>query len=127
LKKIYGLYIEFSFLPQVISSALIYRQVRFDSAVLLNTALRGALTAAFLEIALFSFLTIPKRFIITRIVLIAAYVQLLVTVFLFSFRWILYRHGTYHGMNTYLFMFCAIGIMLTILNLIALIKYRKVL
>jgi len=120
-EKICSLYIDFSFLPQVIGSASIFWQIRFDSAVLLDKSLRSALYANFLEIAVFAFLTIPKRFRITRILLIAAYIQLPVTVRIFKFTWI----ARYVNMNGYLYGFCLIGIILAALNLAALIRLRK--
>lgn len=124
-KEFRALYIEFSFLPQVVAAALIYGGIRFDSAVLLNRSLRAAFFAAFLEIVVFAFLTIPKRFIFTRFLLMAAYIQLILTVTLSKFYWRRLVFGSYRGLNPLLFGFCAFGIVLAVLNVIALIKYKK--
>jgi len=124
-KETLALFIEFSFLPQVLAAALIYNAMKGDSYVLIDPSVRAAFFAVFAEIVAFAFLTIPKRFAFTRFLLIAAYVQLALTVVLSKFYWRKLVFGQYRGLNPIIYAFCAFGITLAVLNVTALVRYKK--
>jgi len=124
-KETLALYIEFSFLPQVLAAALIYNAMKGDSYVLIDPSVRAAFLSVFIEIIVFAFLTVPKRFVFTRFLLIAAYIQLILTIVLSKFYWRKLVFGQYRGLNPIIYAFCAVGIALAVLNAVALNKYKR--
>jgi hypothetical protein len=118
IKTLCSLYIQFSFLPQVIWAAPLYQRLAANSYVLTNTRLQAAFLAVFLEIIILSVLTAIKRFYVTRILLVGAYIQLLFTLVLFEFK------RAEHLVNE-VFFFVAFGALMTALNMIALLIYKR--
>ncbi|MDR2533082.1 MAG: hypothetical protein LBC82_09610 [Oscillospiraceae bacterium] len=118
IKNICSLFIQFSFLPQVIWAAALYRKLAANSYVLTNSRLQTAFFAVFLEIVVFAVLTAFKRFYFTRFLLVAAYIQLLLTIVLFEFR------RSQSLVNESL-AFAAFGAFMAALNMIMLYTYKK--
>ncbi|MCL2633291.1 MAG: hypothetical protein FWD34_02130 [Oscillospiraceae bacterium] len=122
----WALYMDFSFLPQVVAAWFFYYGLRPDSFVLLDGKLQTAFLMAFAEITIFSVVTAIKHFYFTRFLLIAAYVQLVVTVFVFNFQGRIRIFGEfYHHANRWIFVYAAVGIVLAVINVICLMKYQK--
>jgi hypothetical protein len=116
-----SLIVQFSFLPQVIWAALLYRRLVANSYVLINTRLHIALFVVFIEIIVFAVLTSPRKFYFTRFLLAGAYLQLLATFIWFDFR--LQRFIELHNEAHY---FIAFGALMTALNVIALYIHRQI-
>jgi hypothetical protein len=126
-KTLFALIIDFSFLPQVIWAAITYKFIAFDSAVLIETGLQAAFLIVFIEIVVLAVLTAIKRFYLIRFLLLAAYVQLILTVVINEFYNRLFiLGGRLQFLHHYIFVFAAGGILFALLNLYALYRYRKI-
>ena len=132
IKTILSLLIDITFLPQVIIAAWVCTAVFNDSYLLINTGLRLVFFIVLAEIAVLAILTAIKRFYITRFILFAAYIQLIVTTLVTGIErdLMLFGTGADNFRNTIpakyvFFIFAGVGIYLTVINLIALYGFKK--
>jgi hypothetical protein len=122
--------IDLSFLPQILAAVWIYTAVMNDSYLLIKTSLRVAFFLAFAEIILFAILTAVKRFYLFRFLLLGAYVQLIVTMFITGFSGDLMLYGTLRWYETVpagtvFAIFATCGVLLTLINLTAFYGLKK--
>jgi len=120
IKTICSLFVQFSFLPQVIWAASLYLKLAANSYVLIAPRLHMAFFTLFLGIVVIAVLTSVRRFYLIRFLLLGAYTALLITVIPFEFR-----HAENIVRNEAL-MFAAFGAIMTALNMTALYIYKNV-
>ncbi|MCL2020155.1 MAG: hypothetical protein FWG70_10430 [Oscillospiraceae bacterium] len=118
-KSICSLVISFSFLPQVIWAAGLYRIITSDSYVLLDTGLQTAFLVVFIEITLFAVLTSFKRFYVMRVLLLGSYIQLMFTALPYEFK-----HS--EALRDNILIFAAVGAIIAALNMSSLYIYKNI-
>ena len=129
-KTLLALFIDVTFLPQVLAAAWIYTSLVYDSYILLQESLQTVLFIIFLQLIIFAILTAVKRFYVSRYLLIFAYLQLVIITFMYGLKRPLMLLGTMRWYYTFssdgvFTVFSAAGILLTMVNLTAFYGYRK--
>jgi hypothetical protein len=117
IKTVCSLFVQFSFLPQVIWAAILYQRLVAHSYVLINTRLHMTFFAVFTGIVVLAVLTSVRRFYASRFLLVGAYIMLTAATLYFNFR----------GISAYqnqVAAFVVFGAFMTALNMTALYIYR---
>jgi hypothetical protein len=131
-RTLFTLLIDFSFLPQVVAAAWIYSVVANDSVVLIKQHMQIAFLFVFIEIVVFAVMTAVKKFYLSRFLLIAAYLQLIITMYAVGFSGReLMLFGTLRWYNviradSVFYVFAGVGIILAIVNLLAFYGYKNI-
>lgn len=109
-REIYRLILEFSFLPQLIAATALYMFVKGESAVLLDPLTGNMYFIVFLQIFIFSFFTLPKRFYPLRIFPAIAYLELIAAGFISGYvnAWLRFFLLAFFGLSIIALNLCAL-------------------
>ena len=118
-KLIAALIIDLSFFPQAVWAALLCFNLMnngyFSSRILIYNHYSYAILISCAAIVILALLSVMKRFYFIRLLLLSAYAAFVTSVLLFRFS----------GIYAACFSFAGVGVAVTLLNAVALYKYRK--